>query len=111
MEIHNHHVSGFEQILAHAGGRDQQTMLVQSDGKIARCSRSKPESRKPLTKEGEIPSQLSFCLIYIIHLSLLSRFMCARFELEYFEWAWFATNDWLGGEGPLQPTPAPSKPI
>jgi site-specific recombinase XerC len=37
---------------------------------------------------------------------------CVRFESEYFEWAWFARNDWLGGgEGPLQPTQALSKPI
>jgi hypothetical protein len=67
VEIHNHHVIRFEQVLAHAGGRDKQTMFVQSGGQIARCSRSEPEPRKPSTKEDKIPSQLSFCSICTIH--------------------------------------------
>ena len=60
LKIDNDHVGRPQQELADTRGSDQQTMVIQSNGKIARRPRHEPKTIKQSAESDQIPPQLAF---------------------------------------------------
>jgi hypothetical protein len=67
LKIDDDHVGRPHQELADTCGSDQQTPVIQSNGKIARRPGHKPQTIKQSAESDQIPPQLAFCSAFDVY--------------------------------------------